>query len=114
MLTKTKPARSDMDTHRSYLKVPRHESEPWRKAVASLPCVICWREGDTQAAHRNERKGMAIKPDDCFTAALCTSCHADIDQGSSYTRHDRRERMDAAILATIRQLAIAGLIGVKR
>lgn len=96
--------------HQSFLKVPRYESEKWRRAVASLPCVICWREGNTQAAHRNFGKGMALKTDDCFTAALCAACHADIDQGGQHTKAARRERMDAAILATLRQLAINGLV----
>lgn len=45
--------------------------------------MVCFREGRTQAAHRNQGKGMSIKTDDCFTAALCVECHAEIDQGMS-------------------------------
>ncbi|WP_258304996.1 hypothetical protein, partial [Escherichia coli] len=32
-------------------------SEPYRRAVASLPCVICGVHGYSQAAHANTGKG---------------------------------------------------------
>lgn len=91
-------------------KDSRHESEAWRRAVASLPCVLCGKQGDTQCAHRNEGKGMGLKTDDALTAALCTTCHGEIDQGSQHTRAQRRERMDKAILLTLRELARAGKV----
>jgi hypothetical protein len=70
----------------------------------------CFKEGETQAAHRNQGKGMATKADDCFTAALCVSCHSMIDQGKDMTRAERREALDVAILMTVRALAMKGLI----
>lgn len=91
-------------------KQGRHESEAWRRAVASLPCVMCGKQGETQCAHRNEGKGMGLKADDALTAALCVACHRDIDTGSQHTRAARRERLDAAILTTIALLARNGLI----
>jgi hypothetical protein len=91
-------------------KTMRHESEPWRRAVASLPCVLCGRHGRTQCAHRNEGKGMSIKTDDALTAALCDVCHTDIDQGSQHTKAARRARMDRAILLTLAELARRGLV----
>ena len=94
------------------LKDNRHESEPWRRAVAALPCVLCQREGETQAAHRNEGKGMGLKTDDALTAALCTTCHAAIDQGPDFSRDERRRRLDVAILLTIRALARAGKLRI--
>ena len=93
-------------------KEDRHESEAWRRAVAALPCVLCRREGDTQAAHRNEGKGMGLKTDDALTAALCTACHSAIDQGKEFTREERRQRLDLAILLTIRALARAGKLRI--
>lgn len=93
-------------------KAERHESTPWRRAVASLDCVLCGLAGQTQCAHRNEGKGMGLKTDDALTAALCIGCHTEIDQGKDYTREERRRRMDLAILLTIRELARRGLIGV--
>lgn len=94
----------------NYLKQPRFESEPWRRAVASLHCVRCFREGSTQAAHRNEGKGMAMKTDDCWTAALCVDCHRELDQGKTMSRAEKREAMDTAILMTLRELARRGLV----
>ena len=94
------------------LKDNRHESEPWRRAVAALPCVICGREGQTQAAHRNEGKGMGLKTDDALTAALCQTCHSEIDQGKTMTRDERRQRLDVAILLTIRALAHTGKLRI--
>lgn len=97
----------------NFLKTPTYRSNRWLQAVAELPCVICFREGATQAAHRNEGKGMGIKTDDCLTAALCVECHADIDQGAILTRQERRQRMDTAILMTVRALAQGGRIAIK-
>ncbi len=94
------------------LKDGRHESEPWRRAVAALPCVICGREGQTQAAHRNEGKGMGLKTDDALTAALCQTCHSEIDQGKTMTRDERRQRLDVVILLTIRALARTGKLRI--
>lgn len=90
----------------------RHESEAWRRAVAALPCVLCHREGETQAAHRNEGKGMGLKTDDALTAALCQTCHSAIDQGPEYSRDERRRRLDVAILLTVRALARAGKLRI--
>lgn len=91
-------------------KQGRHKSNAWRRAVASLPCVLCGKEGETQCAHRNEGKGIGIKCDDALSAALCVACHREIDSGGSYTRSERRERLDCAILTTIALLARKGLV----
>lgn len=92
------------------LKDSAYRSEAWLSAVRKLHCMRCFREGATQAAHRNEGKGMAIKADDCLVAALCVDCHAEIDQGKDMTRQERREAMDVAILMTLRALAKKGLV----
>ena len=91
-----------------FFKHEPYRSQRWLRAVASLPCVRCWREGQTQAAHRNEGKGMATKTDDMLTAALCVECHQAIDSGSVMTREERRREMDRAIIETLRQLVLAG------
>ena len=93
----------------NYLKQPIHRSEAWLRAVASLDCVLCGAHG-TQAAHRNESKGLALKVDDALTAALCPKCHAEIDQGKNLDRWERRQAMDKAILLTLIQLARRGLV----
>lgn len=92
------------------LKSQTFRSEKWLRAVASLDCVLCYRSGMTQAAHRNEGKGMGIKSHDCWTAALCADCHREIDQGKQFTREERRALMDKAILITLAELAKRGLV----
>lgn len=65
-------------------------SEKLRRAVAELPCVCCGRVGLTQAAHGNQGKGMSIKASDAMIAALCTECHAALDQGGILPKAERR------------------------
>ena len=52
-------------------------SEKLRRAVAGLPCQHCGREGCTQAAHRNESKGMGMKVSDALLAALPRKARVD-------------------------------------
>lgn len=106
-------ARLDLEQSAATEKESRFYSEAWRRAVASIPCVLCGRWNETQAAHRNEGKAGGKKlMDDCWTAALCTTCHAGIDQGKDFTRDERRQRLDFAILLTIRSLARAGKLRI--
>lgn len=105
--------RLDLETPVTVEKASRFYSEPWRRAVADLDCVLCGRHGLTQAAHRNEGKAAGKKlMDDCWTAALCTECHSGIDQGKEFTREERRGRIDLAILLTVRQLARIGKLRI--
>lgn len=95
----------------NYLKIPQHRSEAWLRAVASLPCICCKRDGETQAAHVNHRdKGMGIKAPDCWTVPLCVSCHREFDQGRTWTKQQKRELMDEWLILTIRDLALKGLV----
>lgn len=83
-------------------------SEAWLNAVRSIElCVRCGRYG-VEAAHRDEGKGMGLKTDDCYTAALCHECHHELGNGKNLPRAERRMEMDRWILATIRLLAVAG------
>ena len=62
------------------------------KAVALLPCQICFKEGETQASHSNQSKhgkGRSIKASDEFTAALCQKCHYEIDYGADMSYDER-------------------------
>lgn len=87
-----------------------YRSEKWLANVRTLYCMRCFREEAIQPAHRNEGKGKSIKTDDCLTAALCATCHAEIDQGRTMTRAERREALDVAILMTLRALVKRGLV----
>ncbi len=55
---------------------------------------------------------MGLKTDDALTAALCQTCHSEIDQGKTMTRDERRQRLDVAILLTIRALARTGKLRI--
>lgn len=73
------------------------------QAVAALPCQICFKEGETQASHSNSAKhgkGRSIKASDEFTAALCPSCHYEIDQGRTLTQTQRESMWDLAYTRT--------------
>lgn len=82
------------------------------KAVASLPCQHCGRQGCTQAAHSNQSahgKGRSIKASDVYTAALCETCHSALDQGSHMTREQRVTLWTNAWRNTVRALLANGL-----
>ena len=78
-------------------------SKKHRMNVASLECVACGLEGMTQAAHRNEGKGMGIKACDSQMMALCVVCHADLDQGGKLDR-DSRRAIELAFVKVTRQM----------
>lgn len=65
--------------------------KPYRVSIAILPCANCQIQGKTQAAHRNEGKGMGIKTDDDDMMALCVECHMMLDQGGAMGKNERRE-----------------------
>ena len=83
-------------------------SKKYLKLVASLPCQICGMENQTQAAHSNWAefggKGKSLKASDEFTAALCQTCHWEIDQGVKLTKQQRQEMWQAAHEKTIKAL----------
>lgn len=77
------------------------------KNVASLACQNCGIEGQTQAAHSNwaeHGKGRGIKASDIFTAALCQTCHAELDQGQHLSKEQRRQMWEAAFERTKQRL----------
>ncbi|MRR49354.1 MAG: DUF1364 family protein [Rhodocyclaceae bacterium] len=52
-----------------------------------------------EPAHSNQQrhgKGMGHKAADCFHAAACHACHAELDQGSRLTKEERRDYWQAA------------------
>ena len=94
-----------------YAKQPTHRSEAWRRAIASLPCICCKVEGQTQAAHPNHiGKALALKADDCWCVPLCFACHREFDQGTRWKKYEKHDLMNTWIILTIRDLAIAGLV----
>lgn len=74
------------------------------KNVASLPCQNCYIEGQTQAAHSNwaeHGKGRGIKASDEFTAALCQTCHMELDSGARLSKEQRRSLWQMAYAKTV-------------
>jgi hypothetical protein len=69
------------------------------------PCQECGREdGTVVAAHSNQLrdgKGRGIKADDYRVAALCYSCHMELDQGKSLSKAERVEIWEEAHRKTI-------------
>lgn len=91
---------------------PTYRSKKWLDAVRSIECcVLCGAHG-TQAAHRNESKGMGLKAPDCASAALCQEHHYEIDNGKNLSREERRAMMDRAIVLTLIELVNLGKVGV--
>ena len=90
-------------------------SEALRRAVASLPCVICGMPGYSQAAHGSEGKGMGIKACDLTLFPACCDrpgvrgCHSQLDQGALFTKAVRREREPVWAADTRRKLLALGL-----
>jgi ferredoxin len=78
------------------------------EACRALPCQHCGAEdGTVVAAHSNEGahgKGRGIKASDEFVAALCFTCHANLDQGKM-NKQERAEMWQKAHEQTILLLA---------
>jgi hypothetical protein len=92
------------------MKQKTFRSRKWLAVVGCLEqCVLCGAYG-TQVAHRNEGKGCGLKCDDSLTAALCITCHHEIDNGKNLTREERRALMNKAIVETLKILSRRGLV----
>lgn len=90
------------------------EEKRWFEAVASIErCVLCKRWG-VQVAHSNQDRGMGRKSPPWCTAALCPTCHDEIDNGSTLDQAERRRLMDRAIVLTHMELIAAGRLVLMR
>ena len=93
-----------------YLPAKPHRCRQWLANVHEIEeCVLCGAWG-IQAAHSNQHRGRGQKASDALTAALCPSCHGEIDNGKNLTRDERRARMNEAIVLTLDQLARRQLV----
>ena len=72
--------------------------------VRDSPCQLCGsRNGTVVAAHSNQLrdgKGRSIKAHDYRIAALCFTCHSDIDQGKM-SREDKQDLWEMAHRKTV-------------
>lgn len=70
-------------------------------------------DGTVVAAHSNQLrdgKGRGIKAHDYRIAALCFRCHAEIDQGASMSKDERREAWEEAHRKTVGWLFESGTV----
>lgn len=78
------------------------------KACRELACQHCGaNNGTVVAAHSNQLrdgKGRGLKAHDYRVAALCYTCHMELDQGSSMSKAERVEMWEEAHRKTIGQL----------
>ena len=75
------------------------------EAVRESPCQHCGRsDGTVVAAHSNQGrdgKGRSLKANDYRIAALCYTCHAELDQGRAMSREERLNMWEDAHRATV-------------
>ena len=87
------------------------------EVVRESPCQLCGAEdGTVVAAHSNQLrdgKGRSIKAHDYRIAALCYSCHSQLDQGSKMSKEDRVDIWEMAHRKTIGWLFDNDHLGVK-
>ena len=98
---------------RQIMQIQKHNyirSKKLLRLVAELPCQFCGSHHMVQAAHTNwgGGKGRGIKADDNLVAALCMSCHYDIDQGAKWSKRERQQAWVLAHMKTVRALTKAG------
>ena len=76
-----------------------------------MDCQVCGAPGPVQASHSNwshHGKSMARKADDIFVAAICQSCHYEIDMGNSMSKEERQDTWTAAWKKTVKHLVDNG------
>jgi len=71
-----------------------------------------WHGGRLPFQSTKRWKGMGLKSHDYRIAALCFSCHANIDQGKSLNKEERKEIWDEAHRRTIGWLFEGGHLTV--
>ena len=78
------------------------------EAVRESPCQLCGAQnGTVVAAHSNQLrdgKGRGLKASDAMIAALCYTCHMEIDQGNKLSKQERVEIWEEAHRKTIQFL----------
>lgn len=95
-------------------KISHVRSKAILEACREIPCQVCGAEdGTVVAAHSNQgskhHKGLGMKADDRYVAAMCSACHQELDQGHLLTRSERIKMWDDAHVKTIEELKARGL-----
>ena len=96
----------------------RYENEKLRRAIASLPCIVCGVEGASQHAHANSDcfgKGMGKKSNDYAAFSLChvgaNGCHIAHDENHAELSTSKKIDLEYRyIVQTFGELLKRGLI----
>ena len=96
------------------MKFPK--SKPYRNkrlliSVSMLECQVCGHPPSSDPAHSNwshHGKSMSRKADDIFVAAMCRSCHTELDTGSRLTKEERQAMWMDAWKKTVKRLVNDG------
>ena len=76
--------------------------------LRQLPCQNCGIENGTiVACHTNQSKhgkGMSMKAPDSLVAALCSTCHYELDNGRKLSKEERVHLWDQAYIKTMQYL----------
>ena len=83
------------------------------EACREIPCQVSGvQDGTVVAAHSNwaeHGKGKGVKADDNRVASLSYAVHMELDQGSRWTRMERRKIWWDAHVKTVQELCKRGL-----
>ena len=112
----TKPAKTAAFSNEFKGSFPKSQpvrNEAYRRAVASLPCVICGIAGQSQAAHGSGAgtavcKGMGLKSCDLTCFPACLFCHQALDQGAMFSKAVRHQLEPAWAADTQRKIHAMG------
>jgi len=103
-------AKTDTDSPplRAFPKTQYVRNKNLLQLVSTLNCQQCGFHL-AQAAHSNWHggKGRGIKASDNYIAALCQSCHHEIDQGHQLTKEERIEAWCEAHIKTLHLLCVS-------
>jgi transcription elongation factor Elf1 len=101
------PKTTDTAPVKSYLKTQYVRSKRLLEVVASLNCQHCGHYL-SQATHSNwhGEKGRGIKASDNYVAALCQSCHTEVDSGNKLSKDERKTLWVNAHLKTLHYLLL--------
>jgi len=101
----------------NYQKTLMYRNQKLLDAVRESPCQHCGKsDGTVVAAHSNQSrdgKGRSLKAHDYRIAALCFTCHAELDQGRAMSREERLNMWEDAHRATVGWLFDNDIIGVR-
>lgn len=97
------------------MRYPKHDyirSKELMRNAREIPCQHCGADdGTVCGAHTNwgGGKGKSVKADDNLIASLCFDCHAELDQGKTLDKEQRKDMWFSAHIKTVQKLNGLGL-----